>query len=132
MDYILASRLLSDKGGIPKQTEHFFDYLEHLSSFQSELSKSINKHSKDRLEDNGFSPQLTRAIENIIALTISCTSAYLAWSCNQRLVFGRRLALTVLAFLFGMFYLVYSISFITTQCSKDNINFTAVAVAPPS
>ena len=52
MDYILATRLLSDKGGIPKQTEYFFDYLDYLSNFQSELSKSINKHKKDPLEDN--------------------------------------------------------------------------------
>ena len=129
MDYLIVSQLLSDS----KKTE-FFD-LNDLSDFQNELSQKIYKNipkKKDVLKANGFSPHFAVIVDNVIALVISCTSAYLAWSCNKKLFWSQRVALTVLAFLFGMFYLVYSISFITTQCSRDNINFTTVAVSPPS
>ena len=68
-------------------------------------------------------------ISTYIALLISCVSAYLAWSCNRNLSFGKRISITLLAFLFGMFYLVYSIRFITTQCTNDSKSSSVVAVA---
>lgn len=132
MDYIIASRLLNDRKSSDK-TEYFD--LDDLSEFQNELSQTMYKNiteKKDLLKENGFSPHVVVMVDNVIALIISCTSAYLAWSCNSKLLLSERIGMTVLAFLFGMFYLVYSISFITSQCSKDNINFTTVAVAPPS
>ena len=129
MDYIIASRLLSDRKG---KTEHFD--LDDLTDFQNKLIETMNKNitvKKDLLKENGFSPHFVVMTDNVIALIISCTSAYLAWSCNSKLLLNERIGLTVLAFLFGMFYLVYSITFIMSQCSKDNINYTTVAVAPP-
>ena len=107
MDYIIASRLLSDRKG---KTEHFD--VDDLTDFQNKLSETMYKNitvKKDLLKENGFSPHFVVMTDNVIALIISCTSAYLAWSCNSKLLLNERIGLTVLAFLFGMFYLVYSI-----------------------
>ena len=69
----------------------------------------------------------TVLINDIVGLVISCFAAYLAWSCNPSMTFMRRFSHAVLAFLFGMFYLVYSISFITTMCTNSSaVSITAV------
>ena len=67
-------------------------------------------------------------ISDLVGFIISCFAAYLSWSCNDKMTFPRRLTYTILAFLFGTFYLVYSISFITTMCTNtSSISVTAVA-----
>ena len=59
-------------------------------------------------------------ISTIVALVISCCSAYLAWSCDKKMPLGQRISTTILAFLLGMFYLIYSIGFITSQCDTSS------------
>ena len=72
----------------------------------------------------------TVLINDIVGVIISCFAAYLAWSCNSSMTFMRRLSHAILAFLFGMFYLVYSISFITTMCTNSSaVSITAVSAS---
>jgi len=59
-------------------------------------------------------------ISTIVALVISCCSAYLAWTCDKKMPLGQRISTTILAFLLGMFYLIYSIGFITSQCDTSS------------
>ena len=68
----------------------------------------------------GITDEHMNLISTIVALVISCCSAYLAWSCNKKMSFGQRMSTTILAFLLGMFYLVYSIGFITSQCDTSS------------
>ena len=111
-----------------KKKENFtFDYLEDVNNMENEIGDSIKNRLKNskiieevksELNQNGFSPQFSMIINNIVGLVISIISGYLAWTCSKRLSLGKRISFTILAFLFGMFYLVYAISFITSQCGR--------------
>ena len=107
--------------------------------FIKTLTKKFHKKNKecygDVFKPDPFLlfPKMTHKeneiISTYIALLISCVSAYLAWSCNRQLSFGKRVSMTLLAFLFGMFYLVNSIPFITTKCANDVKNPSVIAVS---
>ena len=108
MDVLILNQIRKNVWNSDKKNETFTSTLKPVSSFV--------------LNPNPFSliPGLTdehmNLISTIIALIISCCSAYLAWSCDKKMPLGQRISTTILAFLLGMFYLIYSIGFITSHC----------------
>jgi hypothetical protein len=101
-------------------------YLDDVNDIENDIKDNINKRLQDSQQEPakpinyGFPTDYATILNNLVGFVISTISAYLAWTCNSKLAFGKRLAFTILAFLFGMFYLVYAISFITTQCGSNN------------
>jgi uncharacterized protein (UPF0297 family) len=133
MDYILLSRAMSQN-----KEDHFTDTIPNISETHgfsfSDIKSEIEEDIKNRLENplQSAKTKYSQLVNNIVGIIISCVSAYLAWTCNSKMSFGKRLSMTILAFLFGMFYLVYAISFITTMCSNDGNNVTVTAISAPS
>jgi hypothetical protein len=135
MDFLYLSNLkkrenYTDDNYVPEKNFSVWDV-------EGEVMNNVNNQlhqSSLSMESNGTERKETKneTINNVVAVAISVISAYLAWTCNTKMAFGKRLAMTILAFLFGMFYLVYAISFITTQCSGDSVNITSVAAPSPS
>ena len=141
MDYFYLTRN-GHKGGIVSTISEFFtdttstslhnqfdNAVKDLKDIKNKLTQSIGNDFQpvDILIKKHFSEKYVQIIVDCIAIIISCTSAYLAWTCNKKHDLGRRIAVTVLAFLFGMFYLIYSIVFISSQCSDAPIS-TAISV----
>jgi len=102
-----------------------------LNYLRSHLGNDIQSGSTINTQTSPqsvLSGSSTVLINDIVGFIISCFAAYLAWSCNPTMTFMRRFSHAVLAFLFGMFYLVYSISFITTMCTNSSaVSITAVS-----
>ena len=141
MDYFYLTQN-GRRGGIVSTISEFFtdttstslhnqfdNAVKDLKDIKNKLTQSIGNDFQpvDILIKKHFSEKYVQIIVDCIAIIISCTSAYLAWTCNKKHDLGRRIAVTVLAFLFGMFYLIYSIVFISSQCSDAPIS-TAISV----
>ena len=136
MDALLLSHLVSGNQSKEKFTSrnryvendsarNRYYYLDDVNDFENDIRDNINKRLQQGSQQEpsksvnyGFQMDYAAILNNIVGLIISTISAYLAWTCNNKLAFGKRLAFTILAFLFGMFYLVYAISFITSQCGR--------------
>ena len=105
--------------------QRFIFYLRSHLGNDIQSGSTINTQTSPQSVLSGSSTVL---INDIVGFIISCFAAYLAWSCNPTMTFMRRFSHAVLAFLFGMFYLVYSISFITTMCTNSSaVSITAVS-----
>ena len=138
MDALLLSHLVSGNQSKEKFTSrnryvendsarNRYYYLDDVNDFENDIRDNINKRlqqgSQEKEKESvnyGFKMDYATILNNMVGIIISTISAYLAWTCNSKLAFGRRVAFTILAFLFGMFYLVYAISFITSQCGPNN------------
>ena len=135
MDFLYLSNMkkrenYTDDNYVPEKNFSVWDV---EGEIMNDVTDRLHQSSLS-MESNGTERKETKneMINNVVAVAISVISAYLAWTCNTKMAFGKRLAMTILAFLFGMFYLVYAISFITTQCSAESVNITSVAVPSPS
>ena len=148
MDFAIISRIVKSMTKTEKTHKNSFtDTLPVVTATPSSTSLSdiVLNYLRSRLGNDiqsgtmintQTSPQSilsgssTVLINDIVGLVISCFAAYLAWSCNPSMTFMRRFSHAVLAFLFGMFYLVYSISFITTMCTNSSaVSITAVSAS---
>ena len=146
MDYLLLSNKIRNG---QKKIENYSDYIsnefddvtvpdennmyEPSEYSLSDVPNEIKKLMKTKKNNSMSNFDLTNFNNNkLIAIAISIISGYLAWSCNSKMAFGKRIAITLLSCLFGMFYIAYAITFITSQCSNEQINMTSVTVNPSS
>ena len=102
MDYILLSRAMSQN-----KEDHFTDTISNVSETHgfsfSDIKSEIEEYIKNRLENplQSAKTKYSQLVNNIVGIIISCVSAYLAWTCNSKMSFGKRLSMTILAFLFS-------------------------------
>ena len=127
MDVLIINQIRKNVWNSDKKNETFTSTLKPVSSFV--------------LNPNPFSliPGLTdehmNLISTIIALIISCCSAYLAWSCDKKMPLGQRISTTWSTYLnnntgiftwnvlFNLFYRFYYITLRYIIDKNHNVSF---------
>jgi len=87
------------------------------------LSKQENKPlvKQDKVESFEMNGENIAIIGMIISIIIGAYSAYLSWECNTRHNMSEpmKIVWAILAYMFGLVYLVYYIFFRSDYCSVE-------------
>jgi hypothetical protein len=94
--------------------------IRYLSKLEGIKDDKDDKDKKSTVEN--FDVNNMMSIGNIIALLIGGYAAYLSYTCNTRHNVDEPLKIlyAVLAFFFGLFYLIYYVLFRSDYCHVEN------------
>ena len=106
VNYILLSTALNQTREEKYETLNQSSDLS-LSDIKNQIEESIINRLQNPIQElKTEKKDYSEIINTVVGIIISCVSAYLAWTCNSRMAIGKRVSMTILAFLFGMFYLL--------------------------
>lgn len=69
--------------------------------------KKEDREKKEHFQIGNINISISNIISSVISIAISAFAAYLSWECNRNTHTVLRVVYAVLAFIFGLFYLIY-------------------------